>query len=152
MAKVFRASVDFEDQRAELKEKIAAAEAIASSFQSKLEELQQQLELVESGSDDEKDLRRRHKAKTAEFEDYRREQSGKFLKAESTIYRGIYEMVAAEISKYSREHNIDLVMRANLGPIEETDPQKPLENLNRQVVYENGLDITDDIIAAINGK
>ena len=61
----------------------------------------------------------------------------------------IYRVAAREIAAYAQSHRIDLVIRHNSEPLNDEDPQKLLQSLNREVVYENKLDITDEIIAGM---
>jgi Skp family chaperone for outer membrane proteins len=150
MARVFKTSREFERKRDELKEEITAEEETARKLQNGVTELQRRFDTSEIGTEEHLDLEKALKRKTGEFEAYRQKAQRTFLKKESAIYLEIYQQVAAEIAKYAENHGIDLVIRFNSEPIKLEDPQKLLESMNRQVVYENRLDITDEIIVAVN--
>jgi len=149
MARVFKTSVFFEKKREALKEKITESETAAKTQLAEINRLTQGLSTLEKGTEERADLEGRLKRKQAEFDEFRKGESRRFLKEESQIYRDTYERVASEVARHSREHGFDLVIRHNPDPMTETDPQKLLQSMNRMVIYENGLDITEEIIAAL---
>lgn len=150
MAKVFKQSKVFESKRDALKQQISEAEEVARTKQAALERLTKNLQDFEKGTEDRAEVERMVKKAKDEFEAYRREEQARFLKAESTIYREIYELATSEVAKYCRDHGIDVVIRFNGDPLPVDKPQELLQSMNRQIVYENGLDITDEIILAVN--
>jgi hypothetical protein len=69
------------------------------------------------------------------------------------MYVEAYGLIADAVAAYAKSHEIDLVIRFNSENIDATkQPNQLLESLNRSVVYENNLDITEAIIAAVNEK
>lgn len=150
MAKVFKQSKMFESKRDALKQQISESEEVARTKRAALERLNKSLEGLEKGTEDRTEVERLVKKSNDEFETYRREESAKFLKAESTIYREVYELATSEVAKYCRDHGIDVVIRFNGEPLPVDKPQELLQSMNRQIVYENGLDITDEIVVAVN--
>lgn len=72
-------------------------------------------------------------------------QKAKFKDQEARIYLEIYDGVLAIIDVYAAEQKIDLVLRFNDQPRERNDLQQVMQQLNRQVVYHKGLDITDEV-------
>jgi Skp family chaperone for outer membrane proteins len=149
MAKVFKTSRMFETKRDALKREISESEDSAKSMVAVLQQLKMKYDTLEKGTEERDELEKQLKAKSAEFEKYRRDVSAKFLKKESKIYLEVYEAATAEVSNHARAHDIDLVIRFTSDPLDEEDPQKLLQGMNRQVIYDNGLDITDEIIAAM---
>ena len=56
-----------------------------------------------------------------------------------------------EVTKIAEARGFKLVMNFTLEPVvDPKDPQKRQLILTRQVLYQNGLDITDDVITAFN--
>ena len=109
------------------------------------------LELLENGSDERRQTETQIKRQQEEFEEFRIVKSRDFLKEESAIYREVYGIVTNAVASYAQAHSIDLVMRHNTeNPMNENDPKKLLESMNKQVVYDNNLDITEAIVTAVN--
>ena len=151
MAKLFQTSRSFENKRNALKQQISSSEETAKVMSAELTQMKQKYDSLEKGAEDRADLEKRMKVLNAEYEKYTKAESQKFQKGESKIYHEVYELANAAVAKYSREHEIDLVIRFNAEPFkEEEDLQKLTQSMNRQIVYENGLDITDAIIEAMN--
>ena len=149
MAKVFKNSRLFLSKRDALKRQITETEESAKSTQTELLQMKKRLDALEQGTDKRADLEVTLKTKTAEFEKFRQSAQKRFLKLEAEIYREIYDLITTTVANHAREHDIDLVVRFKSDPIAEDDPAKMLEEFNRLVIYETGLDITDEIIAAI---
>lgn len=149
MAKIFKSSKMFNDGRLELKQQIDEAEDVAKKLQNEALQLKNKAAQFEKGTEERTELESQLKKKAFEFETFRKSTAEKFLNAESRIYREVYGAVTAEISSYSRTHDIDLVVRFDSSPLKDESPQKMLESMNRLVIYENGLDITEEIMAAL---
>src|SRR3569623_2620643 len=77
-------------------------------------------------------------------------QKAKFMQQEALIYLETYESVLAIISDYAEEQKIGLVLRFTDSPIERADLQKVMQQLNRQVLYQKGADITQEILRRAN--
>jgi Skp family chaperone for outer membrane proteins len=77
-------------------------------------------------------------------------QKAKFMEQEAQIYLETYESVLAIIDAYADEQKIDLVLRFNGDPIDGRENlQNVMQQLNRQVIYQKGIDITDVILSRI---
>jgi Skp family chaperone for outer membrane proteins len=151
MAKVFKSSREFNHLREELKNLIQSTEAVGKAMAGEIQGLKIALNALDKGSQAYVNQEARLKRKEFDFESFRRDQQRDFLRREAAIYRRVYDQVAEVTSSYAREHRIDVVLRFNSEPLDETDAQKLIEGMNRQVVFfEKGLDITDEIITAIN--
>lgn len=58
--------------------------------------------------------------------------------------------VDEQIKKICKERGVKLVLRQNSAPEENQSLQEVIKNLNRDVIYQEGLDITDDVLKALN--
>lgn len=152
MAKVFKTSTFFERRRDQLKEKIAGSETEAKKMAADIKALQNKLTKFEKGSDDAKELEGEIKRKTEEFEGFRKKTQEDIVKAESAIYHKTYQLVETEVADYAKQHGFDLVLRFNSEPLNDQDPQKLIQGMNRQVVFHRELDITDQIIEMVNAR
>jgi Skp family chaperone for outer membrane proteins len=75
-----------------------------------------------------------------------------FLEQEAALYRDAFAQVEQAIRQYADKNGIRLVLRANHQPINPEDRKTILAAVNRIVVYQQGLDITDTIIQAVNAS
>ena len=80
----------------------------------------------------------------------RRQQE--FLKREMALYSEAYGKVTASVARYAKENGIQLVLRSEEGKIDPNDQKSVLGGVNRIVVYQQGLDITDEILADLNAE
>jgi Skp family chaperone for outer membrane proteins len=150
MAKIFKNSRTFEKGRQSLLDgELGEAQETAKSMYNALLQMKKELDQTERGAEERAGLEAKMKVKAAEYEKFRVELQRNLAKAEAKIYVEVYESAASEVAAYAREHSIDLVIRFNADPLEKEDPAKVMSGMNRQVIYENGLDITDEIIAAM---
>lgn len=58
--------------------------------------------------------------------------------------------VDEQIKKLCKERGLKLVLRQNSTPEENQPLQEVVKNLARDVIYQDGLDITDDVLKALN--
>lgn len=71
-------------------------------------------------------------------------------KKEAAVYLEFFRRLEVEISKHAKAHGIRLVIRQYETSFDEGQPlPEILKALNRQILYEEGLDITDEILKAL---
>ena len=73
-----------------------------------------------------------------------------FLEKESQIYYSTYNQVVAAIRDFSMKHGIGLVVRFNSEEINSEDRASVLEGINRAVVFQHRLNITNLILESLN--
>lgn len=69
---------------------------------------------------------------------------------EAAVYHRAYQEVEAEIAKFAGRYGIDLVLQFSSAEIDPTKPDTVIRGLNRLVVYQNQLNITNNILQEIN--
>lgn len=79
-------------------------------------------------------------------------QKRDFFEEEAKMYLVVYQQIMVEVGKLSRARGINLVMRFNGDPINPNDPQGIQKELNKAILYHDGIDITDDVLRAVNAK
>jgi Skp family chaperone for outer membrane proteins len=69
---------------------------------------------------------------------------------EATVYLTFFRQLDAEVSKYAKANGLKLVLRQYETSFEEGQSLNDVaKSLNRQILYEEGLDITDAILKAL---
>jgi Skp family chaperone for outer membrane proteins len=73
-----------------------------------------------------------------------------FLQQEARVYFRVYKEIEAEVKNFSERNGINLVLRYNRDEMKEDDRQSVLAGVNRAVVYQQGRDITELVLKALN--
>jgi len=73
-----------------------------------------------------------------------------FLEREAKVYYQTYLQVNNAVQHYSQQHNIGLVLRFNGDQIDPNRREAVLQAINKQVVVQNNIDITPDVLALLN--
>lgn len=74
-----------------------------------------------------------------------------FLQREAKIYHETYTEIVAEVAELAQRYGIGLVVRFNSDPITE-DRTSTLEGVNRAVVFQQNLNITDAVLKSLIRK
>jgi Skp family chaperone for outer membrane proteins len=106
-------------------------------------------ELV-NGSDEQKQLQAKLDAENAALQEKMKAERARFLRAESDAYYASYNTVQEVVEALARERSIRLVLRHNTEIIKPAERQSVLQGVNRAVVFQDGLDITADVIKRLN--
>jgi Skp family chaperone for outer membrane proteins len=73
-----------------------------------------------------------------------------FMEREAKVYYQTYLEVDSTVKYYAERNEIGLVLRFNGEEPDPNQPRQVLESINKQVVYQNSIDITPDILALLN--
>ena len=63
-----------------------------------------------------------------------------------------YEDIQLKVQEFCQQYGIQLVIRFNREPIDKTKPQEVMIGIQRPIVYQNALDITNHIIRALGAQ
>jgi len=117
-----------------------------------VEKLQQKLKELELGSPAFERTQAEVAEKKMEWEQFRTKGQKKFIAIEAEIYRVVYQDISQRVQRYADARGIRLVIRAQVEGDFPKDPKEVVTFLQRQIIYQNGLDISDDIIRLINAE
>lgn len=76
----------------------------------------------------------------------------RFMQQEADIYAEIYKQIQQAIAEHARGHGIRLVLRFNSSPIDSSDANSVMKGVNRNVVFQDGIDITAEIQRRLSEK
>jgi Skp family chaperone for outer membrane proteins len=150
LARVFQAYKPLTDRREEHAREVRKADEEAKGLLADLNRLNEDLKLKKEGSAEHRRLVEEIQKKRREFETFRQQEQQRLIRLESELYAKAYERVVEEIQKYAEAHDLQLVLRHHGGTLEGKTPQETMAGLNRLVLYQNALDITDEIVNAMN--
>lgn len=90
-------------------------------------------------------------AELARLQVTQRQKGRELAEKEARLYFEIYVQVTSAIANHADNNGVNLVLRYNSEPIDPADPKSIIEGVNREVMFQRGHDITDQIIAMVNG-
>jgi len=135
--------------KAEAKELDAAIQV----RQAELETVGNQLRQVLPGSPDQQRLQIQLVKMQGDFQRFVAEGRSKLQNKEATTYLAFFRKLDAEISKYAKANGLKLVVRQSETSLDDGQPlQDVFKALNRSILYEEGLDITDAILKALQSS
>jgi hypothetical protein len=156
MAKVFKADRRFNDLRERLRTDVLELEQHGKELVSEAEKLKKQLQAAKEAKnfDEAESVDAKLTRANDELEKFRRDSQKTLLRRESDLYRNTYLYVQEEVKLLSQERNVRLAIRFQSEEIPDAgaDPQQILTSINRQVLYQEGLDISEEIIKRVNEK
>jgi outer membrane protein len=154
MSKVFTSYHRFDALRQELQKEIEAGEVQAKQMLAEVASLKKEYQQAKKDKDSERaaELNAKISRATDEQAKFVKDTQKQFIKKESELYRTIYAEISSLVMAYCKERRIKLVMRFSSEEVVEpnAEPAKVLKSLNRHIVYEEGLDITDEILRRAN--
>ena len=147
---IFKNHHRFKLQMEEMRADVERAEAAVQKEREAIQRLGEQLEQYK-GTRDYKAMEQEIGDRQARLAVQVRMQQRDFLEREAKIYHNTYKEIWQEVDYYCRSQNLAMVLRFNGDPADPTKPEEVLRDINKPVVwYRNGLDITGDILAALN--
>jgi Skp family chaperone for outer membrane proteins len=149
LARVFAAHKRFQHHCDEMRAKVAAAETELKVKRAHLEELSQ----VAAGTadrDSQKSLNENLSLEQALLKASVETQKAQFIQMEAKIYKESYEEIQRVIALEAKARSMRVVLRV-ADELEGNDPQSVVKTLNKTVLYQEGIDLTSAVIAAVNG-
>lgn len=118
--------------------------------QKELQKMMEHLKTLKPGTPDYK----HHEEAAAQFESNLRVQAGLERKGvaerQAKQLYNTYEEVTAAVQSFSQRNGISLVIQFSADEIDPANPQSIMRGVNRAVVYQDRLNITDAIIEMVN--
>ena len=151
MARLFNGYPRFIEMREDLKLRIDIATAELEARTEALKGMHADLNKLPAGKAERRKLEREIRSVTARIEADKKHHTADFFQKEVGIYSACYQEVRAEIARYADAHGIQLVLRFTEPPPnrENEETARVKERLEAPFVYHGGLDITDEILAAL---
>jgi Skp family chaperone for outer membrane proteins len=150
IAEIFKNFHRFNGLMNDIKKDIEAFEAFVKAEQAKFNSKREELAAFKPGSleykQKEEELARMQSDLQVQVGLKRKE----FLEQEARVYFHVYRDIEQVVAQFAQRYRIDLVLRFNGDPMKEDDRASVLQGVNRAIVYQNGRDITQNILAELN--
>jgi Skp family chaperone for outer membrane proteins len=139
------------DKLAELKPALQEFEKTVQLRQVEIEQIQRKLAAPKEGED-----RAKLQAQVAKLQQelrvYIETERQSLQKRELQIQADVYKLVQAEVQRIAKERGLKLVVVRPRGNLESPDAGELNRTLNQLVIFEDGLDVTDEVLKALQTK
>jgi Skp family chaperone for outer membrane proteins len=131
-----------------LKPAVREIEKTVQVRQVEIEQVQRKLLAIKPGQDPAR-LQAQLANLQQELRKYVETERQSIHKRELQIQSDIYKLIQAEVQRIAKERGLKLVLLRPRGNLESKDLGEVGRTLNQLVVYEEGLDLTDDVLKAL---
>lgn len=148
---VFEYFPGFQKKMEDLKGQVETFEGQMKAESGQMLKMKEQLDDYTRGSEQFKQLEEQMARKNSEMQIKVAKQRREFLEAEARIYFDAYNEVFREVSTLAERNDIKLVLRFSSETMKPDDRNSVLTGVNRPVVYQRNLNITNLVITALGG-
>jgi Skp family chaperone for outer membrane proteins len=147
---IFKNHARFKMQMEEMKRQVQDAEKQVQAERKQLNTMAEELQQYSKGTDKYKELEERIADLSARMQVNVNRQKSAFLQQEARIYFNTYQEICQSTDYFCRQYGIDLVIRFNREQANPDNPEQVLTDINKPVVFQRGLDITEQILRDLN--
>lgn len=153
MDRIFKTHKPLQDQLAPVREEAKKLQETVQLRQAEIETVATQIRKTDPGTPDFQRLQAQLLKLNGELQQLAQSGQQSIQKQESTIYLVFYRTLDEEVTKYAKAKGLKLVIRQQDSSLDDNQPlQEILKSLNRSIIYQDGLDITDDILKALGTR
>jgi len=152
VGQIFKNHVRFKRMMEELKRDVDAEDGQLKKERAAINQFGEKLQGLKAGSPD---YKRMDEELTRRQSDWNVKMSLKkktLLERETQIYYNVYREINDEVRYFAERRGISLVLRYNGEPVETSNPQSVRNEINKPIVYQRGIDITEPILNEINRR
>lgn len=151
--RIFKTYQPFQQKLEPLKAEAREFEQQVQVRQAELDTVLAQLRRTAPGSPEQQKLQVQLVKLQTELQQFVTSGRQELQKKEAALYLAFFRRVDAEIARYAKAHGLKLVIRQPETTLDEGQPvAETLKALNRGILYEDGLDITDAILRALEAS
>ncbi len=134
-----------------LKAEAKELEAAIQVRQAELETVANQFRRAQPGSPEQQRLQGQLGKLQTDMQQFVVGERTQLQKKEMAVYLEFFRRLDAEVSKYAKQRGLKLVVRQSETSLEDNQTlPETMKALNRIILYEDGLDITDEILKALD--
>jgi Skp family chaperone for outer membrane proteins len=150
VAFIFKNHVRFNGQMNDMKRDIEAFDASIRGEQQNFAKKREQLAQFNPSSDQYKKAEEELAHIKSDLDIKVAVKRREFLEQEAKIYYGIYREIEESVAIFAQQNRIGLVLRYSGDEMKPDDRASVLQGVNRPVVYQDRLDITQHILGRLN--
>ena len=152
ISRIFKNHAGFKQAMDGMKKQVEAFEAELRDRGKEIENLRARMRNYKAGTPEYKAIEEKIAKRAADGQVETQLKRKDFLEQEARIYYDVYMEIGAAVAQFAQRNGISLVVRFNSAPIEGADRNSVLEGVNRAVVYQKNLNITDLVLQMLNQR
>ena len=146
---IFKNHPGFKSQMDAMKSQVKAFEATLEQEKQQIKTASDQISSFRPGTPEYKKIEERTTKQLADLKVRMQLKQKEIMENEAKIYMATYNQVVTAVTAFANAQNIDLVLRydrAAQPSTQSVDPRETLKIINRPVIFEKRLDISDVIL------
>lgn len=152
---VFKGHPSFKQQMDAMKSQVQQFEQQMRAQQEQIQAASKRIADFKPGTPEYKQLEERTTKQLADLKVQMQLKRKEIMQEEAKIYMATYQQVNAAVAKFAKTNRILLVLRydRNAQPSAEAaaNPQETLKIINQPVIFQSGIDISDDVLKLVGG-
>jgi Skp family chaperone for outer membrane proteins len=149
---IFKKHNRFNAQIEQMKAEVQSTENGLRTERSQIDKRGEELKAFNPGTPEYNRLEEEIEKLKYEFNIKATKERKEFLDREAKIYYKTYLEVNDAVKVYAQRNNLGLVLRFNGDPVDPNRREDVLRAINKPIVYENGIDITPDVLNELNSR
>lgn len=136
-----------------LKAEAKELEAAVQVRQAEIETAMGQFQRAQPGSPEQQRLQVQIRKLQTDMQQFVVSERQQLQQKEVKVYLAFFRQLDAEVAKYAKAHGLKLVLRQYETSLDEGQSlPEVMKALNRTILYEEGLDVTDQILKALDAQ
>lgn len=152
IGRIFKNHVRFDRMMKELKRDVDAEETQLKKERSTIQQFAEKMQGIKPNHPDYKRLDEDLSRRQAEWQLKMSSKKKTILERETQIYYNVFQEINYEVRNFADRHGISLVLRYNSEPVDTSNPQSVRAEINKSVVYQRNIDITDSVLNELNRR
>ena len=151
VAFIFKNHIRFNARMNDLKKEIEGFEGQIKSETTALQQRAESLKSFAANSPEYRKLEGELAQAQADIQVKMGHKKREFLEKEARVYYDVYKEIEATVKVFCQQYRIGLVLRFNGDDMKPDDRASVLNGVNKAVVFQQNLDITEHILVKLNG-
>ena len=151
VAFIFKNHIRFNARMQELKKEIEGFEGQVKAETTALQQRAEQLKSYAANSPEYRKLEGELAQAQADIQVKMGHKKREFLEREARVYYDVYKEIESTVQVFCQQYRIGLVLRFNGEDMKADDRASVLNGVNKAVVFQQNLDITEHILLKLNG-
>lgn len=147
---VFEKNLRFKAEMDQIRDDIKSYETTVVEKRKQANTLNEKLAEYQPGSPEYKSLETQLAQMAADMQVEMAMKKKEFMEREARVYYGAYMETVQQVTDFAAKHNIGLVLRFNGDEIDPQERASVLQGVNRAIVYQRNLNITEQILNELN--
>jgi Skp family chaperone for outer membrane proteins len=147
---IFKEYRKFQATSESMKKEMEKIDADVKAERANIAKTEQQRNTYNVGSAEYKKLDEELARMMAEFQLKTSKLQKDFMERQAKLYYQTYLEVVDAVNVYAKSHNIGMVLRFNGEPVDPNRREDVMRDINKQVVIQDRIDITPDVLMLLN--